>query len=123
MLFSRFCWLTPIKDRGAETIGKALLERVLLDMAMFPVVLRSDRAQEFTSSVIGYMNSQLEIKHVLGSTYHPQSQGLVERMHRTMKAVITALCHDHPQKWVAMMPYAQCVLGILPLGALGGRSP
>ena len=56
------------------------------------------------------MNSQLEIKHVLGSTYHPQSQGLVERMHRTMKAVITALCHDHPQKWVAMMPYAQSVL-------------
>ena len=60
--FSRFCWLIPIKDRGAETIGKALLERVLLDMAMFPVVLRSDRAQEFTSSVIGYMNRQLEIK-------------------------------------------------------------
>ena len=51
------------------------LEHVLLDLAMFPTVLRSDRAPEFTGSVIAYTNHQLEIRHVLGSPYHPQSQG------------------------------------------------
>ena len=85
--FSRWVWLIPIPDTSAETIAKALLERVLLDIAMFPTVIRSDRAREFTDSVIAYINAQLEIRHVLGSAYHPQSQGMVERMHRTMKLV------------------------------------
>jgi len=121
--FSRWVWLIPIPDTSAETIAKALLERVLLDIAMFPTVIRSDRAREFTDSVIAYINAQLEIRHVLGSAYHPQSQGMVERMHRTMKLVGKALTEDHPHGWPDMIPYAQCILRILPLKALGNRSP
>ena len=121
--FSRWVWLVPIPDKSAETVGRALLERVILDTAMFPTVLRSDRAKEFTGSVIAYINSQLEIRHVLGSSYHPQSQGVVERMHRTMKAIGQALAEKELMNWPAMLPYAQCVLRILPLKSLSNRSP
>ena len=41
--FSRWSWLIPVVDKSAESVGKALLEKVLLDLAMFPTVLRSDR--------------------------------------------------------------------------------
>ena len=64
--FSRYVWLIPLKTRSAEEIVQALLEKCLLDLAMFPVVLRSDRATEFIGTVIAYINSQLEIRHVLG---------------------------------------------------------
>ncbi len=121
--FSRWVWLVPIPDKTAETIGRALLERVLLDLAMFPAVLRSDRAPEFTGSVVAYINHQLEIKHVLGASYHPQSQGIVERMHRTLKMIGKALAEGNPGDWPAMVPYAQCILRILPLKSLGNRSP
>ena len=89
--------LQPVGLAGSDTrqvgglVGRALLERVILDTAMFPTVVRSDRAKEFTGSVLAYINSQLEIRHVLGSSYHPQSQGVVERMHRTMKSIGKAL--------------------------------
>ena len=112
--FSRFVWLIPIPDSTAETIGKALLENVLLGMGMFPSVLRSDRALAFTGSVLAYINQQLEIKHVLGSSYHPQSQGMVERMHRTLKIIGRAVVQENPNNWPAMMPYAQCVLRVIP---------
>ncbi len=82
--FSRWVWLTMIPDRAAEAIGKALLESALLGMAMFSAVLRSDRAPEFVRSELQYINVQLEIKHVLWSAYHPQSQGVVGRMHGAM---------------------------------------
>ena len=57
-------------------MAQALMETVFLGMALFPTVLRSDNAKEFTGAVIQYMNAALDIKHILGSTYHPQSQGV-----------------------------------------------
>ena len=86
---------------------------------MFPAVLRSDRAPEFIGSVLQYINAQLEILHVLGSTVHPQSQWIVERMHRTMKMLGKALTESNPKDWPNVIPYAQCILQILPLKSLG----
>ncbi len=94
------------------------MEKVFLVLAMFPTVLRSDRAREFIGGVIAYINSQLEIKHVLGSTFHPQSQGIVERMHRTMQCIGKALMEENPGDWPMLLPYAQCVLRIIPLATL-----
>ncbi len=73
--FSRYCWLIPIKERSAETIAQALLERVFLGEATFPLVLESDNAQEFVGAVMEEINRLLAIRHVTGSAYHPQSQG------------------------------------------------
>ena len=70
-----------------------------------------------------YLNSMLEIRQVVGSAYHPQSQGIVERMHRTMKMIMKGLVDDYPETWVNQLPYAQFVLRTLPLRSLGGRSP
>ena len=56
--------------------------KVMLEMAMFPVVWRSDNAKEFVAEVVAEMNKMLEIKHVTGAAYHPQSQGMVESMHK-----------------------------------------
>ena len=77
---------------AAESVGQALLEKVLIDVAMFPAVIRSDRGPTFISTVVQTINAHLEIRHVLGSAYNPQSQGVVERMHRTMKFVGKTLC-------------------------------
>ena len=38
---------------------------------------------------------------------HPQSQGIVERMHRTMKMVGKALAEQDPGHWQDILPYAQ----------------
>ena len=103
LFFSRWCWLIPIPDRGEQGVATALLERVFLDLGMFPTVLRTDRAKEFTGNLIAYINSQLEIRHVLGSSYHPQSQGIVERLHRTMKMVCTGLLENFGDGWPRLL--------------------
>jgi len=121
--FSRWCWLNPIKDRTAETIAETLLVKVFLSMSMFPVVLRSDNAREFVSDCVASMNQALEIRHITGSSYHPQSQGMVESLHKTMNGVVRGLVLDHPEDWESRIPYAECILRMLPLKSLGGRSP
>ena len=121
--FSRWPWLIPIEERTAITIANALLLKVLIDLAMFPCVLRSDNAQEFVGEVVAEMNKVLEIRHITGSAYHPQSQGMVESMHKTMNHLVRGLVQEHPEDWENVLPYAQCILRITPLKALGGRSP
>ncbi len=44
-------------------MAEALVTKVLLGMAMFPAVVRSDNAAEFVGAVIEEMNKLLEIKH------------------------------------------------------------
>ena len=121
--FSKFPWMVPIPDKSARTVAKALLERVLLNLAMFPTVLRSDNDPDFTSNVVVCLNRMLNIKHVFGSVYHPQSQGQVENLHRTMTQVLRKLLQSKPNEWEEMIPYCECLLRVTPLQSLGGRSP
>ena len=121
--FSRFCWLIPLKEKTAPEVAKGLLRDVFLDLAGFPAVLRSDNASEFVSEVVAIMNAELGVHHITGSSYHPQSQGMVERMHRTLNDVMTALVRDYPDTWELRLKPAQFVLRVSPSKALGGRSP
>ena len=70
-----------IRNKEAKTIAKTLVN-LFCEMGIFPVVLRSDNAAVFVAEIVKCLNKELEIKHLTGSSYHPQSQGAVESMHR-----------------------------------------
>ena len=80
--------MIPIKDKTAETIAGALFVNCFLNMAMFPTVMRSDNASEFVGEVSKELNRLLGVSHITGSSYHPQSQGMVESMHRTLNTLM-----------------------------------
>ena len=110
------------KNRKAPDIARGLM-RIFCDMGSFPVVLRSDNATEFVSEIVRELNRMLEIRHITGSAYHPQSQGQVESMHRTLNGLVRALVEDEPENWEEALPYAQLLLRSSPMACLGGRSP
>jgi transposase InsO family protein len=96
------------------------LNRVFLGMAMFPSVIRSDNAQEFTSAVVKELNRMLDIRHITSSTDHPQSQGKVERMHSTLGHVVRGLVDGHADDWERMLPFAECILRCSPYASVRG---
>ena len=71
--FCRWVCLVALGDKSAETVGEALLEKILIGMAMFPTVLRSDNDPVFTSDLFTYVNRMLNIRHITGSSCHLQS--------------------------------------------------
>jgi transposase InsO family protein len=94
-----------LRSRDATSLATALVTKVFLGLATFPAVIRSDNALENLSETIAEMNRMLEIRHITGSAYHPQSQGMVERMHQTLNAIMRGLVQDHPEDWEDRVPF------------------
>ncbi len=55
-----------------------------------PASVTSDRGAQFTSAAWVDLCARLGIQHVLTTAYHPQSNGMVERVHRQLKEALRA---------------------------------
>ncbi len=55
-----------------------------------PGTVTTDRGTQFTSALWSSTCMSLGIKHVLTTAYHPQSNGMVERVHRQLKDALRA---------------------------------
>ena len=120
--FSRWVWLVLTENRKAPDIARGLM-RIFCDMGSFPAVLRSDNAAEFVSEIIRELSRMLGIRHITRSAYHPQSQGQVESMRKTLNGLVRALVEDEPENWEEALPCAQLLLRSSPMACLGGWSP
>jgi hypothetical protein len=71
-----------------------------------PTTVTTDRGAQLTSTLWTATCTSLGIKHILTTSYYPQSNGMVERMHRQLKDALCArgagpAWHSH-LAWVLM---------------------
>ena len=109
--------------KDASSVAKALVRHVFLDMCGFPLILRSDNGVEFTASLVSEMKQLLGIQGVHGTAYHPQSQGMVERIHRTLNESLRTTAKDYPGEWEERIPFIRFGLNNMPRKSLGNRTP
>jgi transposase InsO family protein len=81
--FSRFAWAHPIKDEKVETVTRVLLDGWFLRYGP-PEKLLSDRGKVFASNLLARVCEVLGIRKIFTSAYHPQTDGFVERLNRTL---------------------------------------
>ena len=74
-----------IQDTSTTACINALVERI--SGFRVPDTLTLDQGSQFTSSSWSTFCHSLGIQHVMMTASHPQSKGIVERMHRRLKAV------------------------------------
>lgn len=79
----------PIKDICAKTVAKLLYEGWITRHGC-PVVITSDQGRQFESSLFSNLAKYLGIHKIRTTPYHPQSNGMIERWHRSFKAALTA---------------------------------
>ena len=58
------------------------------------------------SRVFKQAMQQLAIQHVTSSSYHPQSQGALERFHQTLKTMLKTYCLEFQRDWDEGVPMA-----------------
>lgn len=111
--FSKYCWLVPLCSKTAVEVAKALCS-IFIQFGC-PNIIQSDNGKEFVANVIHTLCTNLGIKKIQGSPYHPQSQGQVESLNKKVKQVLAArLLSFEPQQqsnvWPWLLPEAAHIL-------------
>ena len=79
----------PIQNAEATTCARALL-RTWIARSGVPDSITSDQGPQFTSGLWRELHNVLGCSNKHTTAYHPQSNGMVERFHRSLKAALKA---------------------------------
>lgn len=66
--------------------------------------MQHDRGTNFVSGVFQEVMSELGISPAVSSAYHPESQGVFERTHQTLKSMIRTYSQHFPGDWDVALP-------------------
>ncbi|XP_070184951.1 uncharacterized protein [Littorina saxatilis] len=126
---TRFPEAIPLKKMDSVTVAEALFS-VFARMGI-PDEIQSDNGSQFTSDMMREFRKLLSIKGVFSSPYLAQSNGIVERLHGTLKPMLKKVTSTQPRLWHRYLPallfavreLPNASTGFSPFQLLFGRQP
>eukprot|EP00117_Sycon_ciliatum_P025918 scpid18163/ scgid5290/ Retrovirus-related Pol polyprotein from transposon 412; Protease; Reverse transcriptase; Endonuclease len=96
--FTKWTEAFPVANTQTSSIATVLVDGFFCRYGM-PYNLHSDRGAQFESDLFQKMCQLLDIRKTRTTSYRPQSDGLVERMNRTLEAMLSAHVDSHQRNW------------------------
>ncbi|GFV83737.1 retrovirus-related Pol polyprotein from transposon opus [Trichonephila clavipes] len=96
------CWMKaiPIPEITAEIVGRAFYEKWICRFGV-PAKIVTDQGRQFEAELFRSIAAICGAKVAHTTSYHPQCNGKVERLHRTLKGAIKA--HNNI-RWTESLP-------------------
>jgi transposase InsO family protein len=107
----------PVQDITADTIARIVYEGWITRFGC-PTRLTSDCGRQFESDLFKQLMKYLGVHKLRTTPYHPQSNGMIERFHRSMKAALKARLTDNTC-WVDELPTVMLGLRAAPRSDTG----
>ena len=101
--FSRWPIAVPLVDTTAATVADAFAQGIIANYGI-PSSITTDNGSQFTSAIWTQLMRTWSIKSHFTTSYHPESNGLVERFHRRLKESMIALGSEEPNDWFWRLP-------------------
>ena len=101
--FTKWAEAIPLPDQKASTTARALVNTVILRFGM-PLTIHSDQGRNFESTVIKEVCNLLGITRTRTTPYHPQGDGLVERLNRTLINALSKYVGPDQTDWDDWIP-------------------
>ena len=113
---SRWPEAIPIRSTTSKTVIRCLTE--IFSRCGFPEKLTSDNGSQFASKQFKTWLRDKGIAHSRATPYHPQGNGMVERLHRTLGAVVVKTM-EAKGNWAKVLPLALYFLRCTPSASTG----
>ncbi|XP_068209304.1 uncharacterized protein [Palaemon carinicauda] len=114
---SRFPEAFPMKKITSKAVFDKLVE--FFSRYGLPRKIQSDCGSKFTSRVFKSKCAELAIQHITSVPYHPESQGVVERFHQTLKCILKKYCYEQGEDWDKGLPFALFAIRNFPNSSTG----
>jgi transposase InsO family protein len=107
--FSGYLWARRLTNRTAQTIVTALTNIINTpapngSAGTFPHFLQSDNGAEFRNAIMAAFCAANQIQHIFSTSFHPRSNGKVERKNREVRKKIKAgFIRQNQHNWNATM--------------------
>lgn len=89
--------IKPLKDITAESVSRALYTHWITRFGC-PSKITTDQGRQFESHLFNNLAKFLGIKKIHTCSFHPQANGKIERLHRTLKSALMA--RGNTENWV-----------------------
>ena len=104
--FSKYPVLIPLKRMDAETVARKTL-KYWISVFGTPKVIHTDRGSNFESELFREQCAIMGIQKTRTSPYYPQADGLVERLFRTIKPLLSSTVHSYKISWCEAVPLVE----------------
>jgi transposase InsO family protein len=101
---TKYVEAVPVTDMSAETCARAYATQIVARHGVNESIV-TDQGRSSTSSLFNETCKILGVKHLTTSAYQPQSNGIAERYHRTMKAALTCYVNAAGTNWDRLLPF------------------
>ena len=108
---SRWPEAIPLRSITAKAVALGMVE--MFSRTGIPLQLVTDQGAQFVGSVVAQLCSSLHIEKIQTTPYHPEGNGVVERMHGTLGAMLTKAASEGLD-WVGQIPFALFALRAAP---------
>ena len=102
--FSKWAEAVALRDKGAETVARALVEHVFCRFGC-PLELLSDNGQEVHSTIMKELCRLLQIDKLNTSTYKASTNATCERFHRSLNTIMGKVASAQQSDWDDLLPF------------------
>jgi len=106
---TRWIEVYPLQSITASAVADAFLNAWVTRFGV-PLILVTDQGRQFESDLFKCLSATLGFHRIRTTAYHPQSNGKIERAHRTIKTAIKS----RKKQWLQSLPVVLMALRCIP---------
>ena len=103
--FTKFAQAFPVRNTSAETLAKKMMDEYICRFGCFES-LHSDQGANVDGAVFQGLCDLIGAAKTRTTPYHPQGDGQVERLNKSLVKILSKLISDHRRDWADFVPKA-----------------
>src|SRR5260221_3380723 len=93
-----------MKTQEAENVARLLVEEVFVKFGI-PLQIRTDQGPNFESRLFKELCELMSVDKLRTTRYKPSANGLIERFHRTLNAMLGKVVGENHRDWDSKLPF------------------